>query len=613
MKKYSLSFIFLISLAITSQAQGLLSMTINIEVTRQRLDKTLEILSHKGRFYFSYSSSIVKKDSIVSINATNVMLKDVLDQLFGNGFEFIENGNYIIIRRAPFKVTMVTNRAIKEERVYAVSGFVYDEQSGHAIRDASVYEKKMLAATLTNQEGYFKLRLKSGRKGTAELTLSKEFYADTSVIIEPRHSQELTITMMPLENEAERTVISPEDYEVAQLPLQQPPIEITDTLVAVPETAIADSGKVETTRAGRFLLSAKQKIQSINLAKFFTTRPYQVSLVPGLGSHGKLSGQVVNNISLNAIGGYTAGTNGVEIGGIFNIDKKAVQYFQAAGMFNVVGGSVKGFQVAGLSNTVLDTVTGMQASGISNMVKGKFTGYQVAGIYNHVTDSVWGIQSAGIANFAKRKVTGMQIAGVANVSNKETSGMQIAGILNYSKRLKGVQIGLINIADTSDGYSIGLINIVFKGYHKLSIFATEMNDVNAAFKTGNSKLYSILHAGMSSDETEKAYVFSYGLGKELSLNKKRSLTLNPELYVQYLYLGSWDYSNLINRLQLNLNVKLNRFISLFAGPSVSVYFSDQKVPIKGYRSPLAPQGYRNFNVNDKLTGWLGWNAGINFF
>jgi hypothetical protein len=59
--------------------------------------------------------------------------------------------------------------------------------------------------------------------------------------------------------------------------------------------------------------------------------------------------------------------------------------------------------------------------------------------------------------------------------------VQIAGVFNYSKKLKGVQIGLINIADTSEGYSIGLINIVLKGYHKLSFSANEILNVNAAF------------------------------------------------------------------------------------------------------------------------------------
>ena len=135
---------------------------------------------------------------------------------------------------------------------------------------------------------------------------------------------------------------------------------------------------------GRFLLSSKQKVQSLNLKNFFTSRPFQVSFTPGLSTHGKLSSQVVNNFSLNVIGGYTAGTNGVEIGGIFNIDKKEVKYVQAAGIFNMAGGNVKGVQMAGINNTVLDTVKALQAAGVRNYVKGKLNGVQLAGVYNHV-------------------------------------------------------------------------------------------------------------------------------------------------------------------------------------------------------------------------------------
>jgi hypothetical protein len=394
---------------------------------------------------------------------------------------------------------------------------------------------------------------------------------------------------------------------------------IPDSVKSNPDTSSrapifsTDSAKVERTGMGRFLLSSKQKAQSLNLKNYFETRPFQISLVPGLGSHGKMSGQVVNAFSLNVFGGYTAGTNGAEIGGLFNIDKKAVKYFQAAGIFNVVGGQVKGVQLAGINNTVLDSVEGFQVAGINNHVKGKFTGFQLSGIYNHVTDSVKGMQLAGIGNFAKKRVGGMQLSGVMNFSNKETDGVQIAGVVNYSKRLKGLQIGLINIADTSDGYSIGLLNIIIKGYHKLSFSTNEITDVNVAFKTGNSKLYSILFGGVSPSSTDRVYSFGFGMGTEINLNKKRTLSLNPELTSQYLYLGSWDYTNILNKLHLNLNVNLGRYVSLFAGPSYAVYVSNQQTKIPDYRFPIPPSGYKTHSYSNTVTGWFGWNAGINFF
>jgi hypothetical protein len=607
MKKI-VSIVFLVvGISVSCFGQALLSKNITLDVNRQRLDNVLEILSNKGDFYFSYNSKIVKKDSLVSLSVRNKTVKETLGLLFNNTYEFVESGNYVIIRKAPIRMTMVTNKAAVEDKVYSVSGYVFDEQSGVAINEASVYEKRQLASALTNDAGFFKLKLKSSKTSTATLFISKEFYEDTSIVIEPRHNQELTITMMPVEKEEDKVTVAPEDYLVPDS-LKQAADTVSKAIVLP-----VDSAKVERTGMGRFLLSTKQQVQSLNLKHFFTTRPFQVSLTPGLSSQGKMSGQVVNNFSLNVLGGYTAGTNGVEIGGLFNIDKKEVKFFQAAGLFNVDGGKMKGFQVAGINNTVLDTSYGFQAAGINNLVKGKSAGFQVGGVYNHVADSVKGVQAAGVANFARRKLSGVQFAGVGNVSNKETDGVQIAGVFNYSKKLRGVQIGLINIADTSEGYSIGLINVIIKGYHKLSFSTNEIVNVNAAFKTGNSRLYSILQAGVNAGSSNRIYSFGYGLGSEINLNRGKTLSVNPELTSQYLYLGSWDYTNILNRIHVNFNVKLGKYVSLFAGPAFSVYISNQKTGFTDYRFPIPPSGYNVISFGGNVTGWFGWNAGINFF
>jgi hypothetical protein len=193
------------------------------------------------------------------------------------------------------------------------------------------------------------------------------------------------------------------------------------------------------------------------------------------------------------------------------------------------------------------------------------------------------------------------------------NGVQISGVVNYAKRLRGLQIGVINIADSSDGFSIGLINIVLKGYHKLSYSANELQNVNLSFKTGNRKLYSILTAGLNASDSNKLYSYGYGLGSELPLNKKRSLTINPELTSQYLYMGSWDYTNILNKLTVSLNIKLGKYVSVFAGPSFSVYISDQKSRISGYRYPVPPAGYNTMRISNRVTGWFGWSAGISFF
>ncbi len=583
-------------------AQNILDRRVSFNVSRQRLDDVLSIISNKAGFSFSYNSNIVKRDSLVSLSVSDKTVRQVLNQLFNGSYEYKESGNYVILRRISLQVTTVTRTAPVKEKSYTISGYVVNSETGERLSDVSIYETQHLTSTLTDANGNFSIKLKDKYK-TGSLAVSKDAFEDTTVVIPQKFDLQLVIAIVPVVDQV--VISSPNSFEQADTTGNA---AIEDTSIAKPIT-----DEVEKTRMGKFLLSAKQKVRSLNMKKFFTEKPFQVSVIPGVSSQGKLSGQVVNNFSLNLFGGYTAGVNGLEIGGLFNLNKKDVRYVQAAGLFNVVGGAVTGLQVGGLQNTSLKNVTGVQAAGINNYVKGNVSGLQVAGVANISGGEMKGLQAAGVFNYQNRHVGGIQIAGVGNIGGGEVKGLQVAGVFNYAKKLKGLQIGLINIADTSDGYSIGLINIVLKGYHKLSFSTNEIVEANVAFKTGSRRLYSILQAGMNlRNEEEKLYTFGYGLGTEIGMAKW--LSINPELSSQYLYLGTWDHLNLLNKLHINLNIKFGKRFSIYGGPSFAVYYSDQPAAVAGYKYSILPASYKSFELSDpKLRGWFGWNAGINIF
>src|SRR6186713_2350359 len=119
MNSFKLLFfaVFLVVTIKSIDAQNPLNRNISLQVNRQRLDNVLEILSNKGDFYFSYNSNILKRDSLVTITVYNKTIKQVLDFLFTEGYEYKESGNYIIIRRSPIKVSLITNKAITEDRI----------------------------------------------------------------------------------------------------------------------------------------------------------------------------------------------------------------------------------------------------------------------------------------------------------------------------------------------------------------------------------------------------------------------------------------------------------------------------------------------------------------
>lgn len=582
-----------ICLSPDTQGQEILQKKVSVQVKNKPVAEVLKMVEKQGDFYFSYNNNIIREDSLVTVSVADKTVEQLLVALFDRKYQFLERNNHLIIQPGA------------SAQYWYVIGTVVDKITGEPVGYATVYEQNQLVSTMTNEKGYFRLQLKE-RKAKSSISISKVSYADTSVDISAAETDNVTLGIEQISYALDSVVIS---------------------------------GVERTFLAGLFL-SSKQTMNSLNLDGFFSKQPFQFSLTPGLGSHGRMGAQVVNKFSLNVLGGYTAGVNGIEIGSLFNIVKQDMQYLQLAGLFNIVGGNAKGIQVGGLHNHVLDSMTGVQLGGISNIVTENVTGIQVGGIYNqsrqsngiqiggignitlqkangiqvggifNSTENFQGIQVAGAGNVNRQQTKGIQIAGLANFSRKEMKGLQISGLVNVTKYLQGVQIGIVNYADSSDGYSIGLINIIPKGYHKLSVSTSELQHITLSYKSGNARLYSILLAGTQLDDKQKAYSIGYGLGSDRSIGK--GFYLNPELTHQYFYTGNEASQNLLTRLQFNLKYRLGKYCAFYAGPSVSVLYYRPTAAVEGYKSDWI-NGFPSIEFSKHVLGWIGYNIGLDLF
>ncbi|QEC51270.1 hypothetical protein EDD80_101241 [Anseongella ginsenosidimutans] len=492
------------------------------------LGRLLKETGRQGGFNFSYNSEALPEDSLVSLSARNKTVEEVLDLVLSRPLEYLEAGNYIILRPRGHTLALTLEDISERGNTYLVSGVVTDPSTGTGLPDASVYERQLLLATLTDEKGRFLLRVRDRYK-TVALTASKALYEDTTMFIQLQG-----VVVLPGKKQGRK----PGKWFSGQ----------------------DENGDVERTGLGMFLLSSRQRVQSLNLREFFTESPVQASLTPGLSSQGRMSAQVVNRVSINLIGGYTAGVDGMEMAGVFNMNKKSVEHVQLAGAFNIVGGSVRGLQAAGAHNTVLGSVKGVQ------------------------------------------------IGGAVNITRGIVEGVQLAGAVNYAGQLKGVQVGIVNIADSSAGYSIGLVNIIRKsGFLRVSLFTNESLQANLAFKSGTSKIFAILQGGITPGP-RKLYAYGAGFGKELLL--KHGFSLQPELLFQEVYQGSSIYNNQLYRFNLGLHYRAAKKIHVFAGPSFNIWNSNQGSPVDGYGFiPSARRG--SFGLNGHgLRGWIGWKAGI---
>ncbi|WP_183556751.1 hypothetical protein [Mucilaginibacter sp. SP1R1] len=552
------------------------------DIKQQRIGKVLDKIASKGNFYFAYNNKTIPADSLVSVSGYRGTLFSLLDKLLGDSYEFKEVPGYIVLRHAPGKLYLTAEVDKDQGRQTVVRGYVKDASSQQGITRASVYEKNLLASTLTDDKGYFELTLKSWSSSLL-LTVSKENYRDTSLYVLP---------VVNVDSKHANTYYKyyPDEY---------------------------GGNGVEHSRFARFFISSKQLIQGINLGNFFTLAPYQVSLTPGLSSHGMYNSQIIDHLSLNMLGGYTAGVKGIELAGLFNINRKDVSFFQAAGLFNVVGGSMRGFQATAVYNNVLNNAYGMQAAGIINRTQNFTGGMQIAGAMN-IDQQANGFFIAGLVNRAKSLNSGVQIAGLFNTTGQSKgfqlasvcnwsageAGSQFAGVFNVAKKVKGFQFaGLVNIADSSD-YPIGLINFIKNGEKSLALSTDETLFTHLDFRSGGRVLYGLIGAGYKSVDHETDYTLDLGFGVHIINNNKFSL--NGE-YVTQLITDTKKKSYQTNAFRILPGYKLSRHLRLFAGPALHITSADagDNAPVKGWvLSRHISSDAKLTAVNVGLTGGL---------
>lgn len=468
----------------------------------------LDTIASRGHFEFSYNSSIIPEDSPVTVIVSSVPVRAVLAIVLGRGYVYIEQGTHLIILRPSTGQPPI-------EHIYQVSGYVLKPQTGEGLENASVFVKSQLQATLTDKQGFFILRLRS-KDPYPIISISKAWYRDTTVFIYPGYDQQLRLNLTP---------VKPDE---------------------LPPTYLSYS-PVEHTWWARILLSSRQRIQSLNLARFFTHGNAQLSLFPFIGTNGRMTGQVMNKFSLNLIGGYTAGLNGFELGTIFNLDKRDVRSVQVAGLLNLVGGKMSGVQIAGYENICKDTVR----------------------------------------------------------------GLQISGVFNSARFLKGVQIGLCNIADSSVGYSIGLISIVkHGGINRLALETREVTGISLKYIHGNKNLNSLLLVGYNPWSIQKPISFGYGIGKSFSF--RAPWGLYTQLTGEALYNLHFSKLGALYRFEPDLEYKVSKRISFFAGPTFALHAASAHSPSGRVWPPDWAKEPLSGIWDGKKSFMLGFSTGILF-
>src|SRR5690554_2949491 len=68
-------------------AQNYLTQLMSIDVKDEKLSDVLDKISTSGNFYFSYSSSVIPKDSLITISAKQTSIEAILNKLLKGEYE----------------------------------------------------------------------------------------------------------------------------------------------------------------------------------------------------------------------------------------------------------------------------------------------------------------------------------------------------------------------------------------------------------------------------------------------------------------------------------------------------------------------------------------------
>jgi len=562
-------FFFLLSGNLTF-SQKLLDRTISVHANNVNAFQFLDQLSIQEEVKFAYNPRDFNSDSVFNVSIQETKMKQALGGIFSNRFEYREYKDHILFLR---------KRAEKAQSKRIIRGYLVNIETGDFINVGSVSELGKLNSALSDEQGYYEIEL-PGEYDSYGLVVSKYGFQDTVIVVD----QSVNIIDIKLKPIA--------------------PSQISKSQVSVKKNVLAPEINVQ---------HAKNYV-----SPFY--RFAQFSFLPFLGTNLALSGVVSNSISLNLIGGYSFSTTGVELGGLFNIDRKGMFGLQAAGWSNINGGKVEGLQLAGITNINTGITNAVQFAGIYNNATGSFKGLQAAGIANLSVGGGTSVQASGIINVSARGKTLLQVSGIHNFA--DTAYLQVTGIVNIAAENKGAQVGLLNTARTLSGVQVGLVNLskdgkgvpigLFSysryGFNSIDIVMDESLFSAVRFSTGVNAFYNIFQVSWNPFKDVFAYGFGFGTRWNFGKFGFESNALFSQVNEGEL---QEDLNGLLGVSAL-FRASFGR-VQVAAGPEFKLLSSDWKDADGNYLTELAPYTIKEWQYNNTLhQSWLGGNVIVKF-
>ncbi len=554
----------------------ILERNISLKANNDKLSEVLDLIAKEGGFNFAYPSSLIDVNRRIDLTLTDRPVRDVLKQLFGTSLSYKVRGQYVILQK---------NTIETRQTHFFLSGYVVDPREGIKLPDASIYEKNSLISAISNQYGFYKIKL-STKSFPIRLSVSKPGYEPEIVLIRNAQNDYQNIELRRIkkpfvfeptieDNSMEKMEAFKNNVQVIERPmvLENPRPIFLDQIDELESSIIIEPDSIQEStnwdkfrkRIETFFVRRSQRINAININDSLN-RTFQVSLLPFLGTNRLLSGSIENDFSLNILMGFSAGVRKVEIGGLFN--------------------------------GVRNNVTGFQLAGVGNIVGGELLGVQISSVFN-LTEAIQ---------------RGVQLSVGVNVVTQVSNGWQV-GLINFANEVqgKGHQIGLINISEFSETTPIGLLSFVSSsdGYKRLELSIDENQTGSFIFKTGVRKFYNILAIGYNFLRANEVFSIGYGVGRAYEL--RNAWMFNTDITTNLMIEYNDFTPNVGNlwRLDFSFEKQIARNAAITFGPSIKAFFLDSYNAASWKGKPFVQiPPYPPLYSTKVSTFWLGFQMGI---
>ena len=574
--RYAFYFI-VISVPFFSISQTpLLERPITLRVNNEKISVVLDNIAKQGNFSFSYNSAIFDVNNRGDITVQNKPVREILNLIFKGAITYKVRENYIILQK---------NNQKRTPKNIFVSGYIIDTQTDKPLSRATVYDPKDLSSTISNEYGFYRIRLNVSNLPT-KLMITKADYEKRIINIKSVQDVYEVIELTPTLHKPfdipvyeDNSIEKKDNYSNQDLSLENKPVsqpvappfpDITDQNL-FPTSPIIDSTLYDSRwdefkkKVGKVFVSRSQRINAQNVDDSLS-REYQVSLLPFLGTNRLLSGSIKNDYSLNLLMGYSGGVRKLEVGGILNGVRNDVEGLQVAGIGNIVGGTVFGGQ---LSST-----------------------FNIAGYLDN----------------------GIQLSSGFNIIIRQSAGWQISP-LNFAHRVLkgGKQIGFFNISDSTDTTPIGFLSFVGSGngYKRFELSVDENQTASFSFKTGVRKFYNILALHYNFTRKQEIFGVGYGIGRAYELGK--SWMFNADLTANALVEYD-DFSPNVAalwKLDLSFEKQIARNIAVTFGPSIKYLIINEYNSSAWKAKPFNKiPTYKTISSTVNSTFWIGFQMGL---